>query len=69
MELFKTQVKLEIVNLNPSSYSSRKEYAEVVKRYPSYMQNFLFRYENVNEQFKRINISGWKKILSERGII
>ena len=69
MELFKTQVKLEIVNLNPSSYSSRKEYAEVVKTYPFYMQNFLFRYENVDEQFKRINISGWKKILSERGII
>lgn len=69
MELFKTQVKLEIVNLSPANYDSRKEYAEVVKKYPSYMQYFLFRYENVDEEFKKIKISGWKKILSERGVI
>ena len=43
MELFKTQVKLEIINLAPANYTSRREYAEVVKRYPSYMQYFLFR--------------------------
>jgi len=69
MELFKTQVKLEIVNLNPSNYTSRKEYAEVVKKYPSYMQYFLFRYEDVEKEFKEITISGWKKILSGRGVI
>ena len=69
MELFKTQVKLEIVNLSPANYTSRKEYAEVVKKYPSYMQYFLFRYENVDEEFKKITISGWKKILSGRGVI
>ena len=69
MELFKTQVKLEIVNLAPATYTSRKEYAEVVKKYPSYMQYYLFRYENVDEEFKKINISGWKKILSGRGVI
>lgn len=69
MELFKTQVKLEIVNLSPANYASRKEYAEVVKKYPSYMQYFLFRYENVDEEFKKISISGWKKILSGRGVI
>ena len=69
MELFKTQVKLEIINLAPANYTSRKEYAEVVKRYPAYMQYFLFRYKTINEEFKKINISGWKKILSARGII
>lgn len=69
MEIFKTQVKLEIVNLAPANYTSRKEYAEVVKRYPSYMQYFLFRYDKVDEEFKKITISGWKKILSGRGVI
>lgn len=69
MELFKTQVKLEIVNLSPANYTSRKEYAEVVKKYPSYMQYFLFKYENVEKEFKEIKISGWKKILSGRGVI
>ena len=69
METFKTQVKLEITKLSPANYSSRKEYAEAVKKYPSHMQYFLFRYENVDEEFKKINISSWKKILSERGII
>jgi hypothetical protein len=69
MEIFKAQVKLDIVNLSPDLYATRKEYAEVVKRYPSYMQYFLFRYENVEEELKKITISGWKKILSGRGII
>ena len=69
MEIFKTQVKLEIVNLAPARYTSRKEYAEVVKKYPSYMQYYLFRYEHVEEEFKKITISGWKKILSGRGAI
>ena len=69
MELFKTQVKLEIVNLAPENYTSRKEYAEVVKKYPSYMQYFLFKYDNVEKEFKEIKISGWKKILSGRGVI
>lgn len=69
MEIFKTQVKLTIVNISPDLYTSRKEYAEVVKKYPSYMQYFLFRHENVDEEFKKITISGWKKILSERGVI
>ena len=69
MEIFKAQVKLEIVNLAPASYTSRKEYAEVVKKYPSYMQYYLFRYEHIEEEFKRITISGWKKILSGRGAI
>ena len=69
METFKTQVKLEITKLSPANYSSRKEYAEAVKKYPSHMQYFLFRYENVDEELNKISISGWKKILSERGII
>lgn len=69
METFKTHVKLEIIKLSPANYSSRKEYAEAVKKYPAHMQYFLFRYENVDEEFKKINISGWKKILCERGVI
>ena len=69
MEIFKAQVKLEIVNLSPELYATRKEYAEVAKRYPSYMQYFLFKHENVDDELKKITISGWKKILSGRGII
>ena len=69
MEIFKTQVKLTIVNISPDLYTSRKEYAEVVKKYPSYMQYFLFKHENVDEEFKKMSISGWKKILTERGVI
>lgn len=69
MEIFKAQVKLEIINISPDLYTSRKEYAETVKKYPSYMQYFLFRYEKVDEELKKISISGWKKILSERGVI
>ena len=69
MEIFKAQVKLEIVNISPDLYASRKEYAGVVKRYPSYMQYFLFKHENVDEEFKKMGISDWKKILSERGVI
>ena len=69
MEIFKAQVKLEIVNISPDLYTSRKEYAGVVKRYPAYMQYFLFKYENVDEEFKKMSISGWKKILSERHVI
>ena len=63
MEIFKTKIKLELVNLAPMNYSSRKEYAEKVKTYPSHWQMFLFRYDKIEETFAKLVPSQWKRIL------
>ena len=52
-----------IAEINPSSFASRKEYAEVVKTKPSKYQSFLFRYNDLDNQFSKVSAAKWVELL------
>lgn len=63
METFKANVNEFLVKLNPTSFTNRKDYAVLVKEYPSLYQVFLFRYDKLDETYARLPISSWEKIV------
>jgi len=63
METFKANVNKFLVKLNPTSFTNRKDYAVLVKEYPSLYQVFLFRYGKLDETYARLPISSWEKIV------
>lgn len=69
MLLFRLKIKFIIKELKPETYNSRKEYAEVVKTYPKHYQQFLFRYDKLDDTFNRLMPSKWKQILEASNLL
>ena len=67
MHNFEIDINAAIIAINPESYSTRKELAEEVKKFPNYMQSFIFRYDKLEDAFTRLSPSQWKRILEQRG--
>lgn len=68
MNNFKNKVRNAIAEIDPEKYESRKDFAEKVKTYPSYLQGFIFRYDKLEDTFARLVPSQWKKILETEGV-
>lgn len=66
---FKNKVRNAIAEIDPEKYESRKNFAEKVKTYPSYLQGFIFRYDSLEDTFARLVPSQWKKILETEGVL
>lgn len=64
MSDFKSYIKTLLAQINPSSYSDRKVYAEKVKTYPPIIQPFLFMYKKLDDNFSRLTRDKWLQIFS-----
>lgn len=60
---FKQNVYNLITEINPNSFASRKEYAEVVKTKPNKYQMFLFKYNDLENQFNKVSAAKWVELL------
>jgi len=67
MKLFKLRMEMLIHELQPETFNTRKEYAEKVKTYPQRYQQFLFRYDTLEDTFARLTPSKWQRILELEG--
>ena len=67
MKLFKLRMEMLVHELQPETFNTRKEYAEKVKTYPQRYQQFLFRYDTLEDTFARLTPSKWQRILGLEG--
>jgi len=60
---FKNEVNNLIKEIDPDSFSSRKDYAKVVLTYPKKYQTFLFNYNKLDDWFAKLTASKWLELL------
>lgn len=58
-----------ITQINPAQFATRKDYALEVKKYPLYVQPFLFRYNDLDNFYTQMTVERWKQILIGEGVI
>jgi len=55
----------KIKELNPQSYTSRKEYADVVQKQDKWLWPFLFSYDHLDDTLGKLTATKWAKLMDE----